>query len=184
MTGIIKRLLSNLRDEEYRYAYDEEFSNAQMATQIKAIREQRGFTQTKLAELADMKQSRISALEDVNYSAWSISTLRRIARALGVRLVFRFESWGSLLAEVASFNRTGLEKPAFEDDPAFKEAPLVEHVQTAVGAGRTINAQTMFMDTPKYADEKTLACDTVSMSSRSGHLMVLGDTTTFRAANN
>lgn len=114
------RLIKALQDEEYRYAYDEEFANSRMATQIKVIREQReGMTQAKVAEKAGMKQSRISALENVDYSAWSISTLRRLAKALGVRLAFKFESWGELLSEVESFSRDALQRPDFENDPAF-----------------------------------------------------------------
>ena len=89
---LIETLKGEFQDEDYRYAYDEEFSNSRMATQIKVLREQRELKQAQLAELAKMKQSRISALEDVNYSSWSVSTLRRLARALGVRFAFGFES--------------------------------------------------------------------------------------------
>jgi transcriptional regulator with XRE-family HTH domain len=115
-------LKEELQDEDYRYAYDEEFANSRMATQIKVIREQQGLRQVELAELAEMKQSRISALEDVNYNSWSVSTLRRLARALGVRFAFGFESWGELLPEVDGFGRKALERPKFEDDLAFKSA--------------------------------------------------------------
>src|SRR6266571_363986 len=110
------------RSEDYRYAYDEEFANTLMATQIKVLRESHDppLTQKQLAERAGMKQSRISELENVAYSAWSISTLRRLARALGVRLVFKLESWGELLPEIETFSRTMLQKPSFENDPAFQ----------------------------------------------------------------
>lgn len=120
MNKTIDRLKQEFHDEDYRYAYDEEFSNSRMATQVRAIREQRGLTQKQLAEIAGMKQSRISGLENVNYNAWSISTLRRIAGALGVRLFFGFESWGELLPEVENFSRSSLQKLSFEDDIAFK----------------------------------------------------------------
>jgi transcriptional regulator with XRE-family HTH domain len=120
MSELLEKLHQEFQDEDYRYAYDEAFSNSRMATQIKVIRERReGMTQAKLAELAGMKQSRISALENVDYSAWSVSTLRRLARALGVRLFFGFESWGELLPEIESFGRTPLERPAFADDRVF-----------------------------------------------------------------
>jgi ribosome-binding protein aMBF1 (putative translation factor) len=36
-------------DEEYRYAYAEDFLNTSVATQIRVIREQRGLTQEELA---------------------------------------------------------------------------------------------------------------------------------------
>src|SRR5947209_175873 len=122
---LTETLKEEFQDEDYRYAYDEEFSNARMATQIKVLRErrQRPLKQVELAERAGMKQSRISELENVNYNSWSVSTLRRLARALGVRFFFGFESWGELLPEIDSFNRESLEKPSFEDDPAFKDEP-------------------------------------------------------------
>lgn len=121
MSELVKRLKTELQNEDYRYAYDEEFSNSRMATQIKVLREQQELKQSELAEFADMRQSRISELENVNYNSWSISTLRRLARALGVRLSFAFESWGELLPEVETFGRKALEKPRFEKDAAFQE---------------------------------------------------------------
>jgi transcriptional regulator with XRE-family HTH domain len=124
----VETLKQEFQDEDYRYAYQEEFANSRMATQIKVIREQRGLKQTELAELADMKQSRISALENVNYDSWSVSTLRRLARALGVTFDFGFKSWGELLPEIQGFGRKALEKPKFEDDPAFKDKPTETEV--------------------------------------------------------
>lgn len=121
MSEIVERLKPEFQDEDYRYAYDEDFANSRMATQIKVLREQQGLKQIELAELAEMKQSRISTLEDVNYNSWSVSTLRRLARALGVRFAFGFESWGELLPEIEGFGRKALEKPRFEKDPAFRD---------------------------------------------------------------
>jgi transcriptional regulator with XRE-family HTH domain len=120
MSELVERLKKELHNEDYRYAYDEEFSNSRMATQIKVLREQQELKQSELAELAGMKQSRISELENVNYNSWSISTLRRLARALGVRLSFAFESWGELLPEADTFGRRAFERPRFEKDPTFQ----------------------------------------------------------------
>jgi transcriptional regulator with XRE-family HTH domain len=137
---LTETLRKEFQDEDYRYAYDEEFSNSRMATQIKVIREQQELKQVELAGLADMKQSRISALEDVNYNSWSVSTLRRLARALGVRFAFGFESWGELLPEIEGFGRKALEKPKFEDDPAFKGEP--EEAETAEAEPATVKTAT------------------------------------------
>jgi transcriptional regulator with XRE-family HTH domain len=115
----LRQLKEDLKDEDYRYAYDEDFSNSRMAMQIKVIRENQHFTQVELAELSGMQQARISTLENINYSSWSVSTLRRLAKALGVRFAFRFESWGKLLDEVGSLSRDSVIRPRFEDDPAF-----------------------------------------------------------------
>lgn len=119
MNETTTRLLKKFQNEDYRYAYDEEFSYARMATQIQAIRESQQLTQKELANLAAMRQSRISELENVNYSMWTVTTLRRIARALGVRFSFKFESWGELLPEIENNNREHLERPKFEKDQVF-----------------------------------------------------------------
>lgn len=113
------QLKEDLRDKDYRYAYDEDFSNSRMAMQIKVIRENQHLTQVELAELSGMQQARISTLENINYSSWSVSTLRRLAKALEVRFMFGFESWGKLLDEVGSLRRESIIKPKFEEDPAF-----------------------------------------------------------------
>jgi len=108
-------------DEEYRYAYAEDFLNTSVATQIRVIREQRGLTQEELAQKIGTKQAGISRLENVNYSAWKTETLRKIARALKVRLKITFETFGSLVDEAETFSRENLERPTFEDDPRFHE---------------------------------------------------------------
>ena len=119
MNELIKRIEEELQDEETRYVYAEDFLNTYVATQIKVLREEKGWTQAQLADKAGMKQERISVLEDVNYQAWTASVLKRLARALDVRLSIRFESFGSYLKEFASFNRDALKRPSFNDDPAF-----------------------------------------------------------------
>ena len=108
-------------DEDYRYAYAEDFLNTYIATQIKVLRDQRGMKQEDLANATGTKQSGISRLENVNYSNWKTDTLKKLARALGVRLRISFETFGSLLDEDATFSRERLMRPKFEDDPAFSD---------------------------------------------------------------
>lgn len=99
-----------MADEEFANAYADEFLNMRIATQLKTLREQRHYTQKYLAELAGMKQERISVLENVNYSSWSINTLRKLAAALGVTLRVSFETFGSCLADMKTFSRESLER--------------------------------------------------------------------------
>jgi transcriptional regulator with XRE-family HTH domain len=161
MDDLTEILRKELQDEDYRYAYDEEFSNALMATQIKVIREQQKLTQKELAEKAEMRQSRISELENVNYSMWSISTLRRLARALGVRIAFRFESWGELLPEVEGFDRKSLERPKFEEDPAFAESKAKKKRASAASVPEQLKL--MFSGSEEDEDYKERLSGVVSM---------------------
>ena len=116
-------LREELKDEEYRYAYAEDFLNTAIAMQIRVLREQRNnMTQEALADKIGTKQAGISRLENVNYSAWKTATLRKLARAFGVRLKISFEEFGSFLDEAESFSRESLQRKAFEEDLEFKDA--------------------------------------------------------------
>lgn len=115
------KLKREFQDPEYAHTYAFGFLNSYIATQIKVLRESREWTQAILAQEVNMKQSRISTLEDVNYSAWSISTLRRLAKAFNLRLKVSFEEFGSLFQEIDTFSRKSLERRPFESDPVFHE---------------------------------------------------------------
>ena len=123
-------LKQEFQDEEYRYAYAEDFLNTWVATQIVALREQRGLSQTAFGDLIGTKQPGVSRLENVNHSTWKTETLKRIARALGVRLKISFETFGTLLDEAADFSRRVLMRPEFKDDLAFVERKPCERDQT------------------------------------------------------
>lgn len=105
-----------LASEEFRYGYAESHLDAALASQIKALREQRGMTQAELAEAIGTKQSGVSRCENVNHSSWKTDTLWRLAKAFGVRLKISFEDFGSLLDEVDRFSRASLERPVPSDD--------------------------------------------------------------------
>lgn len=126
MSELAENLRSEFCDKEYRHAYADEFLNSYIATQIKVLREQRGWSQERLAQEADMKQSRISLLENVGYSSWSISTLKRLAEAFDLTLRVSFESFGSRLTDVVRFSRESLERFSFDEDVAFSKQQLPE----------------------------------------------------------
>lgn len=117
-----QRLIEELGDEEYRDVFFMDVVNGFIASQIKANREGRGWTQKELGERVEMKQSRISVLEDVNYESWSLRTLRRIAKAFGLVLSVRFVSVGAALKEYASFSKDRLYQPPMEEEEAAHQA--------------------------------------------------------------
>jgi transcriptional regulator with XRE-family HTH domain len=119
MSGLRSNVSSDFTDRESRHLYADESLNTKIATQIKVIREQRGLTQSELAKLSGMAQPRIAVLEDINYSSWSVKTLKRIAKALDVRLAVGFETFSSLIVELENLDRSSLERPSFDDDIFF-----------------------------------------------------------------
>jgi transcriptional regulator with XRE-family HTH domain len=120
---LTEQLRQSFTDEEYRNAYAESFLNSFVAAQIKVLREEYPLTQQELAEKVGTKQSGVARLENVNYSSWKVETLRKIARALKVRLKITFEEWGTLPADIESFNREALIRAPFDRDPVFSQIP-------------------------------------------------------------
>lgn len=108
-----------LEDPEARAHYAEMLLDTTIALQLKTLRQQRDWTQKQLAEMADMRQSRISTMEKIDYSSWSIRILKQLAKAFDVRLRVTFESFGTLLDDYTRLGRADLERPSFSDDPAF-----------------------------------------------------------------
>ena len=116
MKEFVKTLASEFEDKEYAHSYLEEFSNMEIAAQIKALREQRGLTQKELAELAGMKQERVSALEDVNYDSWTAKTLRKLAQAFDVSLKISFETVSSRILDIDKLSKQELERSSRTED--------------------------------------------------------------------
>lgn len=133
MKTLRDRLVKDFGDKEARQQYGESHLFASIALQIKALRQQRGWTQAELADRAGMKQSRISAMEQTSYQSWSIQTLKRLADAFDLPLLVKFESWGKLVDDASSLNRKSLERPEFQADPALGLAePESGHTATYV----------------------------------------------------
>lgn len=121
MSELTENIRQELKDKETRFIYDDDLLNTYIATQIRTLREKKGWTQQKLAEEAGMKQERISVLEDVNYSSWTAKVLRRLARAFDLRLTIKFEEFNTFFKDFEGVKPELLQKRSFEDDPAFKD---------------------------------------------------------------
>lgn len=107
------------QDKESRYAYMDDFLDSYLGMQIRVLREQREWNQTALGAKASMAQGRISLLESMEYSGWSLDVLRRLAKAFDLRLVVKFEDFGSYVKDYIEFDRAHLERKSFEKDVIF-----------------------------------------------------------------
>ena len=105
MITSLSRLWDKFKSRRYRAAFVESHLSSTIAAQIQTMRTDRAMTQADLAELSDMKQSRISVLEDPENTALSISTLKRIAAAFDVALVIRFVPFSALARWAGRYGR-------------------------------------------------------------------------------
>jgi transcriptional regulator with XRE-family HTH domain len=78
-------------DPERVAAYERAHEDANIAQEVYNLRAEAGLSQRELAALINTTASVICRLEDADYEGHSMSMLRRIAAALGKRVVVRFE---------------------------------------------------------------------------------------------
>jgi len=115
-----------LADPIRRQAFFRTITEDDIAAQIRALRKARGLTQTKFADLAGMKQSAVSRIEQAEYASWTLATLFRVAAALDAR-------WRMILepAEDAVKQFEGIEN---EDVAHAPEASAVAAPNTGIQA--------------------------------------------------
>ena len=105
MSTIFDRMQQEFPDKETRHTYANGLVDSKLSTQLKVLREQRNWTQAQLAKKCGMQQARISVLEDVNYSSWSISTLRRMTKGFDLWFYVVWKEFGILFPEFKQYSR-------------------------------------------------------------------------------
>ncbi len=97
-TASIRRqqLFDALREPEYRRAFADDIGTG-IAFQIRALREDRGWTQQELAERMGKQQEAISQWENPDYGRFTLQTVKKLAAAFDVAPVVRFGSFRELV---------------------------------------------------------------------------------------
>ena len=85
-----KYLEAQLKNPEFRKAYEEIEDEYQLATQIIRFRIDRNLTQAQLARLVGTSQPAIARLESGNHRNLTLAFLFRVAKALDLRAELRF----------------------------------------------------------------------------------------------
>lgn len=110
-----EKLLNKLRRRSYRAAYVDENVRTGIAYQIRALREQRGWSQKKLAEVLGKPQSVVSRIEDPDYGKLSVQTLLEIAEALDIALLIRYVAFPDFIAQMRAVTPEALRADSFNE---------------------------------------------------------------------
>ena len=114
------KIISKLKDSnKFRASYLRAKLNINIPSQIRALRRRRDMTQMALAEEADMKQSRISAMERPGQTKFNLETLIRLASALKVALIVKFVPYSELLDWENSFSQDKFRVATIDEDVFF-----------------------------------------------------------------
>lgn len=152
MTTPRRKLIDSLQDREFREAYVAEHLHQGFAFQVKSARKRRDLTQADLAEIAEMKQSRISQIEDPSYEGLTLTTAKRIASALDVALLLRLVPYSKFTDFIASSTSISMRDwmepiPAFDEDAALtRVTPEVTATQGIGVPAVTISASSIKLE--------------------------------------
>jgi transcriptional regulator with XRE-family HTH domain len=108
-----EEFLRTLSEDDYRYAYLADQVRTNIAFQIRALRDQRGWTQKDLAEKAGKPANAISRLEDPDYGKLTLTTLLEMAKAFDVALLVQFVEHDDWLNRMADVSQPALRKRSF-----------------------------------------------------------------------
>ncbi len=125
-----EKLIARLKDKEHRDAFVSAHIQVGIPFQIRALREQRGWSQKDLANQAGVSQVWISRIENPNYSGFSLKTLLKLASSFEIGLIIRFVPISNLVNWELALSHEKLGAVSFEEDPYFK--PPVTNI---VGSG-------------------------------------------------
>lgn len=117
----LKRLFAKLRSKKYRTAYIAEHIRTVVPFQIKALREQRNWTQGDLGRAAGKPQNVISRIEDPDYGKHTVQTLLDVAAGLDVALLIKFVPFSRFLVEYEDVTEASLEAASFEEERSAQE---------------------------------------------------------------
>lgn len=131
-----RKLADRLSNRDYRHAYVAEHVRTWIAQQIRALREERGWSQGELGQRSGKPQSVISRLEDPDYGKLTIQTLLDISEAFDVALEVRFVDFPTFVQRsrdlsteamrVSSFAATSLAPRPLDRIELVSEASALE----------------------------------------------------------
>jgi len=87
MDDFQKQMSRLRRNRAFASAFDKKRAEAEVAFQIRRLREAKGWTQNDLAKKAGCSQQAISAIEQAGYKRHSLPLLRRVAQVLDADVV-------------------------------------------------------------------------------------------------
>jgi len=143
MSVISKRFADELTEKEMRDAYRAAQTRTYLACQIRALRNQRDWTQEDLGEALGVPQSQVSRIENREYGRLSLSTLQDLASAFDVGLLVKFVSYETFLLHTRDLSEEDLQVQSFSHraldlltrDP--QEITRVQEVSAAAHASET-----------------------------------------------
>ena len=132
INSTINAIWRKMKSKEYRDSFVSSNISNTVSAQIHTMRQVRGWTQSELALRCEMRQPRISALEDPDFDNVEISTLKRIAAAFDVALIVQFVPFSRVASLAASMKPSDFNVIEFAQDSLSKQPTTAQSLQSYV----------------------------------------------------
>ena|SRR5882672_1398018 len=130
---IVSRLIT---DREYRADYIRAKLEVLIPSQLRAMRLRQDKTQPELAQMAGMKQSRISAMETPGKVNFNLDTLVRMAATHKVGLAVEFVPFSEMLGRENEYSQDSFNVTRLDDDVEFLQPARALRVSRRVRRNR------------------------------------------------
>ena len=121
-----------------------------IAYQIRAMRDQVGWSQGKFAGELKKPQSVVSRLEDPGYGKVTVQTLLEVAKAFDVALQIRFVNYSLFLRDNQDRTATALRVTSFNDDIILSTGGVPAVSAAGSGGGK------LWLKLGKYTDAESV----------------------------
>jgi transcriptional regulator with XRE-family HTH domain len=118
-----KRLIGKLLRKAYRDEYVAENVRTGLAYQIRALREQRGWTQKDLADRLNTQPSVVCRMEDPEYGKNTLQTLIDVANVFDVGLIAKYVSLPEMIYRSRDVSPKSLEVEGFNETQLSGNVP-------------------------------------------------------------
>lgn len=132
------KLFARLKDKKYRNQFVAGEVRRTIPFQLRALRAERKWTQADLGKEAEMPQTVISRIENGDAASLSIKTLLKLASALDVALVVRFEPIDRLINWVDGLSAEAMTPRCSAE--IIAEAETANEPRTSISLAASSNA--------------------------------------------
>lgn len=148
--------IAHFSDRDFRQDFVADQVRLRIATMVRSLREQRGWSQQELAERLGTTQTTVSRIENPDYGKLSLSTLLSLAAAFDLPLWVEMPNWRDWLIRNRNFTEASFQQESFRPD-ALNPQPASPIVLSSTSAltSSTARAQALWGAASVFSGEQT-----------------------------